>query len=253
MTTDTKQPTPERRSSGIQVIARAADVLRALKKENTGLSLSEISDRVALPRSTIQRIVNALIKEGLVMSAGASSGYRLGPELQSLALAGRIEVAETLRPTLNALSQKTGETVDLAVVRSGKVIFVDQVVGSHRLRTVSGIGEVFPMTTTANGKAAMSFLNKNQIEKVIAREIGTDENAANKLRGELRDLQDGGLASDINQHSDGISALGFAFKTLSGLIYAISIPVPSYRFESIAPKLEELLLQTRIDIKDIVL
>jgi AraC-like DNA-binding protein len=44
----------------IQVIARAASVLRALEGEQTGLSLAQISQRVNLARSTVQRIVDAL-------------------------------------------------------------------------------------------------------------------------------------------------------------------------------------------------
>ena len=57
---------------GIQVIARAAAVLRALKDSQTGLSLGQIADRVALPRSTVQRIVAALIDERLLVATRAA-------------------------------------------------------------------------------------------------------------------------------------------------------------------------------------
>ena len=71
--------------NGIQVIARAAAVLRALKDDPTGLSLGQIAERVALPRSTVQRIVAALQDERLVISSNQGSGIRLGPELHALA------------------------------------------------------------------------------------------------------------------------------------------------------------------------
>jgi DNA-binding IclR family transcriptional regulator len=57
--------------SGIQVIARAAAVLRPLRREPIGLSLGEIVERVSLPRSTVQRIVAALGREELLMSASS--------------------------------------------------------------------------------------------------------------------------------------------------------------------------------------
>ncbi|HWE77543.1 MAG TPA: helix-turn-helix domain-containing protein, partial [Pseudolabrys sp.] len=41
--------------SQVQVIARAATILRALEEENTGLSLGQIAQRVNLARSTVQR------------------------------------------------------------------------------------------------------------------------------------------------------------------------------------------------------
>ena len=58
--------------SGIQVIARAAAVLRALKDAPAGLSLGQIAERLGLARSTVQRIVQALQDERLVI--GPASG-----------------------------------------------------------------------------------------------------------------------------------------------------------------------------------
>ena len=47
-----------RERNGVQVIARAAQVLRVLEHETEGLSLGEIAGRVDLARSTVQRIVH---------------------------------------------------------------------------------------------------------------------------------------------------------------------------------------------------
>jgi DNA-binding IclR family transcriptional regulator len=43
--------------NGIQVIARAATILRLLKTNQSGLSLGQIAAQADLPRSTVQRIV----------------------------------------------------------------------------------------------------------------------------------------------------------------------------------------------------
>ena len=130
-------------NQGVQVIARAAEILRVLKQDNRGLSLGQISDRVGLPRSTVQRIVNALLAEKLIMNTAAEGGLRLGPEIQSLAAAGRIDAAELLRPVLQDIAESCGETVDLAVFRTDHMVFVDQVVGTHRVRTVSFGGRIW--------------------------------------------------------------------------------------------------------------
>jgi DNA-binding IclR family transcriptional regulator len=47
--------------NGIQVIARAATILRLLKTSQSGLSLGQIATQVDLPRSTVQRIVIFLL------------------------------------------------------------------------------------------------------------------------------------------------------------------------------------------------
>lgn len=238
-------------SQGVQVISRAAEILRILKLDNTGLSLGQIAERVQLPRSTVQRIVNALLAERLVMASSAEGGLRLGSEIQSLAAAGRINMAELVRPVLTELSKATKETVDLAVFRDDHMVFVDQVIGSHRLRTVSAVGEIFPMTTTANGKAVLALLDDDQLVAIAAPELkaaGENARPLSAFMKEIEDVRETGIAWDFMEHTDGISAAGFAFSDPMGLIYAVSVPVPSHRFDKLKDNLADLLLKARTDI-----
>ena len=99
--------------NGIQVIARAAAILRALKTNPSGLSLGQIAEIVRLPRSTVQRIVAALQSESMVIADASGGGLRLGPELNALAEATRYNIVESCRLLLTELTQATGETADL--------------------------------------------------------------------------------------------------------------------------------------------
>jgi DNA-binding IclR family transcriptional regulator len=234
-------------NQGVQVISRAADILRSLKNEHKGLSLGRIAERVGLPRSTVQRIVNALQAERFVMASSAEGGFRLGPEIQSLAEAGRINIAEMIRPALTTLAKKTGETVDLAVYRQDHMVFVDQVVGTHRLRTVSAVGETFPLSTTANGKAALAMLDDDVSASLIAHELkgaSVPKRPLSEIIREIEQVRTDRLALDVNEHTDGISAVGAAFRDPSGLVYAVSIPVPSHRFDGRKDQLCAALLNT---------
>lgn len=233
----------------IQVLSRAADILRALKSDNRGLSLGRIAARVGLPRSTVQRIVNALVAERLVAPNAASGGYQLGPEILALAQAARQDVAGALRPVIEGLSRDTGETVDLAVLRDDGMVFVDQVVGTQRLRTVSAIGETFPLTVTANGKAALAWLDDGDVARIVAdegRRLGTGK-MPNGAGPEIRAARESGYALDLDEHTADISAAGIAFR-LRGAIYAISIPAPSQRFRDERDALLEKLLAVRPEI-----
>ena len=222
---------PAEARNGIQVIARAASILRALKDQRDGLSLGQIAERVDLPRSTVQRIVGALQKERLLISAGPERGIRLGPELQSLADGSRINLVELIGPYLRDLSRETEETVDLAVLRGNRLIFLDQIPGTHRLRAVSSVGDVFPLTTTANGKACLALMTDDAMMKVATKEweeTGTTR-SAKSLLAEIRKVRRTGLAFDEDEHTSGISAIGLAFTDPLGSLYAVSIPVPTAR------------------------
>lgn len=226
-------PIPESsKYNNIQVISRAADILRLLARDTGGLSLGQIANEAGLPRSTVQRIVAALSAEGLVSTGTGNGGIRLGPEVQRLARAVGMTPRDRFRPVMEDLAKATGETVDLAVLRGDKMLFVDQIVGSQRLRTVSSVGESFPLTTTANGKAALSCMDEVEATNLILSEIRgqTRKGSLTDFLAEIEEVRGGALARDMGEHTDGISALGFGFVDATGEVLAVSVPVPSSRF-----------------------
>ena len=228
-------------ASGVQVIGRAVAILRALKNQASGLSLGQIAERVALPRSTVQRLVDALKAERMVIVAGPDGRIRLGPEIQSLAESGRMDVVAFCHPHLVALSRLTGETVDLAVLKGERLVFIDQVIGEQRLRAVSFVGETFPLTTTANGKAALALSPDETIAGALRRERGEIPPAA--LLREIAEVRASGVAYDLEEHSVGIRAVGAAFRDRIGAVYAISLPVPAARFEEKRAALAQALVE----------
>lgn len=238
--------------SGIQVISRAASILRVLKDAQSGMSLGKIAESVSLPRSTVQRITSALAEEKFIIPDLQGGGLRLGPELSSLAGAAQYNIVEHCRLLLTELTQKTGETTDLAVMRGIGMVFLDQVPGTHRLTTVSKVGEVFPLTTTANGKACLAKLDRDQAVKLIRNEW--DRNGVTQDLPQfleiLEQIRACGLAYDIDEHSSGVSAIGFAFHDWGGDLHAISVPVPSTRLSEQRKTIEKALLDTSMNIQN---
>ncbi len=218
--------------NGIQVIGRAATILRVLRDDPEGLSLGQIAARAGLARSTVQRIVAALQEERLVTTIG-NSGIRLGPELASLAAAAKFDAVPLCRPFLNRIVEKTGETADLSVLRDGLMVFLDQVPGTHRLRAVSSVGERFPLTTTANGRATLALFPDADASKMAEAEWARSgaKSDWDALRRTLTEVRKSGIATDRDEHTEGISAVGIAMRSHLDEIYAISIPVPSHRFD----------------------
>jgi DNA-binding IclR family transcriptional regulator len=233
----------------IQVIARAISVLRALEGEPEGLSLGQIGARVGLPRSTVQRIVDALRGEQFVISASPTTGVRLGPALIRLAASASVEFDQVTRPIIAALSQAIGETVDLSVLKGKAAMFTDQIQGSHRLRAVSAIGETFPLHCTANGKALLSLLPAAKVAQLLRGELPRLTRNTIIKRTDLLKAIDvcrrTGIAVDDEEHTEGISALGTGFIDPVGRVIALSIPVPTARFTRIKTTLTRPMLAAR--------
>jgi DNA-binding IclR family transcriptional regulator len=233
----------------VQVIARAATILRALEEENAGLSLGQIAQRVNLARSTVQRIVSALEIEKLVIAATPNGRVRLGPTILRLAASVRSDFISLARPFLERLSNELHETVDLSTVKKDHLVFIDQVIGSQRLRTVSAVGETFPLHCTANGKAYLAQLSETAIESLIGRayEPRTPRTLQriDALLADLKPARRTGIAYDREEHTLGICAIGVAMRDPLGNSVAISVPVPSQRFPDRHTLIAERLMATK--------
>jgi len=235
--------------SQVQVIARAASILRALEDENGGLSLGQIAQRVNLARSTVQRIVSALEAEKLLIAATPNGRVRLGPAILRLAASVRSDFIAMARPHLEKLSQELEETVDLATVKRDQLIFIDQVIGSQRLRTVSAVGDSFPLYCTANGKAYLAQLTDAAVEALIGRSYPArtpqTKTQLETLLADLRIARRSGVAFDREEHTSGICAAGVALHDPLGNAVAISVPVPTQRFADREKQIADRLLATK--------
>ncbi len=241
--------------SGIQVLARAIDIVRLLEAHPSGLRQREISDQLGLTRSTTSRILAALETEGFVSTRGARGRYQLGPEFVRIAASARRQASFDLHPLLVAMSAEIQETVDISIISGDQAMFVDQVVASNRLRAVSAVGEYFPLHASANGKALLAQLPEADRRRILGKRLDRYTphtlTTPSELRAELTLIaQRGGVAFDREEHSLGICAVGAVAGTLAGDLLAVSIPVPATRFEGRERELTEAVVAFAARIAD---
>jgi DNA-binding IclR family transcriptional regulator len=218
---------------GVQAIARAAAILRALEGAPQGLGISELAAATQLPKSTVHRLVTALATE-LLVSQDGEGRVRLGSAIARLGAASREALGERLRPVLVALRRRLDETVDIAVLDGAAVRFVDQVPAPRRLRAMSSVGELFPLHCTANGKALLAAMPVEQVEALLTGRLErfTPRTIVSraKLFDALAQVRETGVAFDREEHTEGICAVGAAVGDKENPLAAISVPVPAPRF-----------------------
>jgi len=239
----------EQRGTGIQVIGRAASILRLLESHPEGLSLGAIAGETGLARSTVQRIVRALTFERLVTSGEAGRGVRLGPGLISLGSAARSYFHNIVRPHLKSLSAMLEETADLSIRDGQVVVFIDQAFSvERRLRAVSAVGLSFPLHCCANGKALLAGMDEQTLNRLLPQLELTSLTpntltSRERLLEELVKVREQGIAFDREEQSDGICAIGAVVTDPFDGHLAISVAVPSTRFYGNESQLAEALLR----------
>ena len=235
MTGSTKHeniPNAESRKSDIRVITRADDIMNAIAESPSGLSLSKISELTDIYRSSVHRIVVALCNKGYLRAT--DSGYQLGPALLRLANLESSQFETRIRPYLVKLSKTLNETVDLSHFTGESITVIDQVVALRRLRAVSDIGATFPLHAIAPGKAILAALAPSKVKGLLPPELKkyTSSTITNfsDLERELKKIRKSGIAFDREEFSEGVCAIGMAFKGPAGAWLAVSIPLPAQRF-----------------------
>jgi IclR family transcriptional regulator, acetate operon repressor len=239
---------------GIQSIARAASVLRALGQRQQSMSLGEIARAVGLPRSTVQRLVQALQHERLVEVGGpAEPGVRLGSGLAELAGTIRTDVVRVARPHLQALFDTLHETVDIGQAQGREVRFLDQIVSDRELRAVSRKEGRLSLHWLACGKVLLAAMSRAEVESVLdpalAPATGRSITSLPVLLAELTEVRRTGFGYDREELSDGICAIATGITAARGRHYAVSVVVPAQRFDPALPAIRTALLACKAGIE----
>lgn len=245
-------PPNERDSGGVQVIARVGQLLRALEGEPWGLTLTQLASQLDLPRSTVHRLVGALVAERLLVSAPAAGRVRIGPEFIRIATSSRLELRQQVDPLMKQIFDITGETVDLSVLEGDQVRVLYLIPTQHQLRAIADVGAAFPLHCSSKGKALLAEMDDDEVEAVLPRSLKryNERTITSRaaLMAELREIRETGIAYDIEEHVPGICAAAIAAQDPFGAPFAISIPIPSQRFVTARPTITKALLEVRAEL-----
>ncbi len=243
----------------MQLISRAAAVLRALEGQPSGRSLGQIAAATGLPRPTVQRIVDALRVEQLVVEDPLRGGVRLGTAIARMASSLRSDLTLFARPHLDSLARETQETTALTVLRDSHAVLLAQSSPPDRdivLRSQLGTG--LPLHCTANGKAALLCLPVaarlaalGGMAASLPRRTARTQTSVAALLAELEEVARGdGVAIDIEETYDGVCAAAIGISDGLGTAYSIAVIVPASRFTSSLPRLRTALVACRRAVQE---
>jgi DNA-binding IclR family transcriptional regulator len=227
------------RRNRVQSLDRALDVLEALATARE-LGVSEIAARTGLVVSTAHRLLATLAERGYVGQNPASGRYTLG--FKVLELVGGLEArTSALRtaahPHLERIQQATGETANLVILEADRVVYVDQVEGSHSIRMFTELGSSVLAHSTGSGKAILAFRPADALARLYPRDREPFERLTARTITTLAGLRDDfvlirrrGYALDNEEHEEGVSCVATPIFDASALACAaISISAPTAR------------------------
>lgn len=221
----------------IHVIDRAAQILDCFGFEHQELSVSEIGAKTNLHRSTAHRILMALEYNDLIQQNPENGKYRLGIKLFRLGhqAVSHLNLREICRPFLTRIMNETKETVHLAVLDEGQVLYLDKVEGPHALRMPSRVGRRIPTYCTSLGKAMLSCLDDQEVKNIFRNQVlrpftANTVKTVSQLLYDLRMIRKRGYSIDNEEIEIGLRCVGAPIKDYTGaMVGAISAAAPSAR------------------------
>lgn len=233
----TRQPREAEPIYRAQVLDRVFTLLDVLALNNKDQSLGELTGTLGLHKSTTHRLLKILERHRYVERDAASGKYLLGSKLLELGMrvATRRDLPELARPHLEKLSQESGETAHVGILRDGEVFSIANVEGHHTLRTPATVGRKTPAHCSSLGKALLAYLPEGEVDAMIRQQglKGYTRNTITRpraLKAELQKVRERGYAVDEEEYEQGLKCVAApVFDHTGKAIAAISIAGAAFR------------------------
>jgi DNA-binding IclR family transcriptional regulator len=208
--------------AGSQTLLRGLDLLEAVVAKPA--SLSDLSKRLGINRSTVHRLASALVDRGY-MKLVSGEGYMLGAKLLELGHAARrrISLPRVARPYLETLCKATGDAVHLGVLYNDKALYLDKLSGGRRIEIGSRVGERHPLCSTGLGKSLLLDESESEWLEHFQKEYGpctADGSRFITWRTKMRGYAAGGYSFDLEENEDLVRCVGAPIRDETGAIVA---------------------------------
>jgi IclR family transcriptional regulator, KDG regulon repressor len=231
----------------VRAVERALDILLCFAGSPNDLSLTELSTRVGLHKSTVFRLLASLEGKGFVIRDPETEKYRIGLRIWELA-AGFMQSddpAIMLLPEMERLRDLLGETISLYLRDGRERVRIQAVQSNQAIRRVAPIGARLPLNVGASSKVLIAF-SEPQVREALLRELDwVGEQDRQAFEQKLEEIRLKGYATSVEERETGAAAVAAPIWSSSGkLAVALGVSGPSNRLtavemERIAPMIME--------------
>ncbi|MEU5160931.1 IclR family transcriptional regulator [Streptomyces sp. NPDC020875] len=222
-------PGPEpRTTSTVQIVDHALQVLKAVAEADRPRGVRELSRDLAISKSSVQRILASLEREGLAVAEESTRKYVIGPAALTLAWkhAANSDLVGAASATASRIAAMTGETACVSTIVDGRRVTVYEAESPQPLRLITGVGRPYSLFSGATGRVLLSMLPPEGLERLLADQAVTDTGAVRDRIGAARRQ---GYAVSREEWIPGGCGVAVPIGTQGRVVAALSIYGPDAR------------------------
>jgi DNA-binding IclR family transcriptional regulator len=151
-------------------LSHSLGALAFLAEAGRGARLTDIAERLAAPKSSVQRLLHQLANEGWVEQDTDTGYYRLSFRMAVLGQRHlqSIGIADATQAVLTELARSTRELARLTIVDGDRLVWIGSAQGAQPgLVYQPAMGGRIVSFATANGKAWLATLSAADLERVV--------------------------------------------------------------------------------------
>jgi DNA-binding IclR family transcriptional regulator len=212
-------------------VDRVLSILELLAESKSGLTLPELTRRLALPKSSTHCLLVTLARRGYLHRNERTGRYMFGLKLfglANMAVAG-IELREQARSFLQDLMERTRLTVHMAILEQNEAVLIERIEPPGLLRLATWIGRRMDVHCSGVGKALIAYLSGEELDRLI-REHGLPRHnqhtivSPRRLKEDLAQVRTLGYSVDNEEDELGLSCIGVPlFDHQGAVVGAISV------------------------------
>jgi DNA-binding IclR family transcriptional regulator len=219
--------TPGHHDFRLPAVDRAMSLFELLAQSHTGLTLSQLSRKLDIPKSTAHYLLHTLRTRGYVQRSADGRHYSLGLRFADVARGDNAELClrSLALPYLRQIVARLDLTAMLAVRRSAEAVLVARVESHHDEGGGAWVGRHMDLHCTAQGKALIANLSDEELSKLFAgRELARFTRkticSLTALKAHLVEVRARGFAVNDEEMVAGIRAVAAPVVDSSGAVIA---------------------------------
>jgi DNA-binding IclR family transcriptional regulator len=238
-------------------IEKTIQVIDLLSKNPQGLRLSEISGMLNTHPSSTHHILRTLLPHDYVSQDGDSKKYSLGFRFLGISaqILDNLDIRRIAGRYLRELHETCGEAVHLAILRDGKVIYIDKTEKPGGLSLATYIGFSTDAYAAAGGKVLLSELPPEDImtmyRETPLRPFGKNTiTDVQRLLEELEKVKKQGYAIDDEEYYEGVRCVAAPIRAGGRIVASLSITGSIFRMtmKRINRELKDLVMRKAEEI-----
>lgn len=231
------------RSSGTNARTTLSSVEKAFSivehlSEVERTTVSELSDRLELPKSTVHIYLKTLEREGFVLKENGK--YQLGVKFLKYggSVRNRMKLYQTSKLEVDKLASETGDVANLGIEENGWRVLLYKAEGPDAIHDNAPVGEYTQMHWTALGKAILAYYSLDRVDEILDQHgmpKANDRTITDReeLYRELEQIRERGFSVEDEDRRKGVLTVAAPImdQNVDRVISAISVSGPKNRIE----------------------